>query len=248
MKAAAYIRVSTENQVGEDRYGLASQRADIEAYAAREGHEIVYWFSDEGISGGTLDRPGLQDVMSHAGEFSAVLVAKTDRLSRDLMMTLWIEKELLKAGVEILSVSEPFRGQDPANVLFRQIIGAFAQFEKSRITERMSGGRKQKASRGGYAGGGSPLGYRVVRGSKVLHVDDEKAETVKRVFAIKAEWPGATLQRIADILNAEGHRTAQGRPFGPTQVMRVLDREDLYRGIYSYAGLSAAGQHDPIMR
>ena len=45
MKAAAYIRVSTENQVGEDRYGLASQRADIEAYAAREGHEICLLYT-----------------------------------------------------------------------------------------------------------------------------------------------------------------------------------------------------------
>jgi site-specific DNA recombinase len=151
MKTAGYLRVSTDGQVGEEnRYGLATQRADIESYARREGHEIVAWFSDEGISGGTPNRPGLMDLISHgaAGEFQGMLIAKMDRLSRDLMMQLWIEKELLKADVEILSASESFCGQDPANVLFRQIIGAFAQFEKARITERLSGGRKQKASRG----------------------------------------------------------------------------------------------------
>lgn len=249
MKVAGYIRVSTENQAGEDRYGLPTQKADIKAYAKREGHEIVAWFSDEGISGGTMDRPALHDMMHRgaAGEFQGMLVAKMDRLSRDLMAQLWIEKELLRSGIEIISVSEPFRGQDPANVLFRQIIGAFAQFEKARITERMSGGRKQKASRGGYAGGSAALGYRAVRGNKSLQVDPAKAETVKRVFTIRREWPDAPLREIADILNAEGHRTAQDKAFTAMQVKRVLDRVDLYRGIYHYAGLSASGQHEAIM-
>ena len=162
-------------RLARNRYGLASQRADIERYARREGHEIVAWFSDEGISGGTVDRPGLMDLISHgaAGEFQGMLIAKMDRLSRDLMMQLWIEKELLKADVEILSASELFCGQDPANVLFRQIIGAFAQFEKARITERPSGGRKQKASRGGYAGGAAAMGYKATRGAKALEFDTE---------------------------------------------------------------------------
>ncbi|MDD1652647.1 MAG: recombinase family protein, partial [Methanomicrobiales archaeon] len=66
-----------------------------------------------------------------------------------------------------------FCGQDPANVLFRQIIGAFAQFEKARITERPSGGRKQKASRGGYAGGAAAMGYKATRGAKALEFDTE---------------------------------------------------------------------------
>lgn len=228
---------------------MATQRADIESYARREGHEIVAWFSDEGISGGTLDRPGLMDLISHgaAGEFQGMLIAKMDRLSRDLMMQLWIEKELLKADVEILSASEPFCGQDPANVLFRQIIGAFAQFEKARITERLSGGRKQKASRGGYAGGAAAMGYKATRGAKALEVDTEKVETVKRVFTIRQEWPGVSLRKIAELLNGEGYTTTRGKAFTPVQVKRVLDREDLYRGICHYAGISSRGQHEAII-
>jgi len=79
------------------------------------------------VSGATLDRAGLQAMLTDAarGGFQAVVVAKMDRLARDLMaqlwiekeFQLWIEKELMKAGVEIVSVAEPFRGQDPANVL-----------------------------------------------------------------------------------------------------------------------------------
>lgn len=249
MKVAAYVRVSTDGQVGEDRFGLATQKADIKAFAKREGYRIVAWFSDEGVSGSTLERPGLQDLMRRGseGEFEAMVVAKMDRLSRDLMAQLWLEKELLKVNIEIISASEPFRGQDPMNVLFRQIIGAFAQFERCRITERLSGGRKQKAGQGGYAGGAAALGYRSARGTKRLEVDTDKANTVKRIFAIREEWPDASLRDIAEMLNSEGLLTTQGKPFMAMQVKRVLDREDLYRGTYNYAGIVSPGQHEAIL-
>lgn len=60
MGAAAYLRVSTDGQVGEDKYGLAAQRQAITDFAVANGIEIVQWYSDEGFSGATLDRPALQ--------------------------------------------------------------------------------------------------------------------------------------------------------------------------------------------
>jgi DNA invertase Pin-like site-specific DNA recombinase len=149
--------------------------------------------------------------------------------------------------VELVSAAEPFRGQDPANVLFRQVIGAFAQFEKARIAERMSGGRRQKARIGGYAGGGAAIGYKASRGSKALQVDEEKAGTVRRVFELARRNPGWTLQHLADVLNGEGHTTAQGKAFGKMQVQRILKREGLYGGTYCYAGVSAAGKHEALL-
>mgnify|MGYP001160725052 FL=1 len=249
MKAAVYLRVSTEAQTGPDRFGLAAQLEAINTYAAQQGFDIVATFEDPGISGATLDRPGLQAMISAAsrGEFEAVIVAKMDRIARDLMAQLWIEKELLKHSVEIISAAEQFRGQDPANVLFRQIIGAFAEFEKSRITERMSGGRKQKAQGGGYAGGGAAIGYTSTRGAKVLELNQDKAATVQRVFEIHQASPGYSLRQIAAQLNQEGHTTAQDKPFQAVQVKRILDREALYSGQYLYAGIEAQGQHQAII-
>ena len=248
-KAAGYLRVSTPGQAEDDRFGLADQRAAIESYAAKSGFEIVGWYADEGISGGTLDRPGLQALLADAakGEFQAVVVAKMDRVARDLMAQLWIEKELLKAGVEIVSVAEPFRGQDPANVLFRQIIGAFAQFEKARIAERMTGGRKQKARQGGYSGGRPALGYKAARVEKALAVDEEEAETVRRLFALREEHPDWTLQRLADRLNSEGHRTKLGAEFKPMTVKRALDRRSLYEGEYCYSGIEVVHGKQPAL-
>jgi site-specific DNA recombinase len=247
-KAAGYLRVSTEGQIGEDRFGLEAQREAVEAYAKAEGYEVAEWYVDEAVSGATLDRPELTRLLNDAGgKFAFVLVAKMDRLARDLMAQLWIEKELLRGNVELISVAEPFRGQDPANVLFRQVIGAFAQFERARIAERMAGGRKQKARGGGYAGGGAPIGYTAEKGAKVLSLDAEKAETVRRLFELREECTGASLEALAGMMNAEGLTTAQGAIWRKAQVKRVLDRREFYAGAYSYAGIQAEGKHEAII-
>lgn len=249
MRTAGYLRVSTENQAEEDRFGLPDQRTAVEAFARNQRLELVDWYVDDGVSGSTLERPQLQRLLNDARKsaFEMVLVAKMDRLARDLMTQLWIEKELLRFDVELVSVGEPFRGQDPANVLFRQIIGAFAQFEKARITERMSGGRKQKARCGGYAGGGAPYGYVARRGWGRLVPEWKRSETVKRLFALRRAHPRWSLQILAEALNAEGHTTTQGKRFCRMQVKRILDRRAFYRGVYRYAGIEAPGKHQAIL-
>lgn len=248
VKVAAYLRVSTDGQTGEDKFGLASQREAIESYAKREGYEIVRWYADEGISGATLDRPGLQQLLADAtvGAFAVVIVAKMDRLARDLLSQLWLEKELLSAKVEIISAAEPFRGQDPASVMFRQLLGSFAQFEKARIAERLAGGRKQKAKGGGFAGGSPAIGYRAERGTKTLYVDEEKRETVRRVFSLHDQ--GLSLRGILRVLQAEGHTTRDGHPFTQAvQIKRIIDRRDFYAGLYQYTDIKASGKHEPIL-
>jgi len=248
MIAAGYLRVSTDAQASADRYGLESQRSDIETYAKAYGFEIGLWFVDAGISGATLDRPGLSDLLSSSlsHSFTAVITAKMDRVARDLMAQLWIEKELLKAGVEIISVAEPFRSQDATNRLFRQIIGAFAEFEKARITDRLSGGRIAKARQGGYAGGRAPMGYGALRGSHTLTVAPEQAATVRQVFALRST--GKTLRSVASELNAMGAKTHEGKLWHASQVRRVLDLAFLYRGGYKYAGITTEkGKQDTIL-
>jgi len=237
--AAAYIRVSTSNQVGEDKFGLDTQKDAITTYAEKNCITIVEWYSDEGISGGRLDRPALQQMLKNAaeGKFTQVLVAKTDRVARDLYIQLFVEKELKVSGVELVSTSEPLSGSDPMTAAFRQMVGVFAELEKNMITWRLSGGRKQKAKHGGYSGGGAPLGYKTERGSKVLHLDDQKSETVKKVFDTRREHPEWTLQQIADCLNEAGYTTAKHTPFHKMQVKRVLDRKPLYSGQYVYSGI-----------
>ena len=248
-KAAAYLRVSTDNQAMEDSYGLPAQKEAILAYARTQGIEVVAFFVDDGCSGATLDRPGLQQLLKESSlkKFDMVLVAKMDRIARDLFYSLFVEKELLINGVEIVSVSEPVSGNDPTNTAFRQLMGVFAQLEKSMITMRMTGGRKQKAHGGGYSGGRAAYGYYSKRGAKILRIDKSKALAVKRTFELREQHPEWSLRQLAEQLNDEGHTTAQGKLFKPMQVKRILDREDFYSGNYSYAGIEAKGKHKAII-
>ena len=87
------------------------------------------------------------------------------------MLSLWLMKEIKKPGAELVSIAEPGRWEDPTQKLLLTMVAAFAEFEKSLITSRLSSGRKTKARQGGYAGGKAPIGYKAVSGDKTLIVD-----------------------------------------------------------------------------
>lgn len=227
VKVVGYIRVSTAEQIGEGKFGLPVQREEIERYCSDNGYELLRIYSDEGVSGSLIERPGLNAMLS-ADDYDRVIVAKYDRLSRDLYGHLFIEKDLKVKGVELESVREPFGGDSDEMVYMRQMMAAFAEFEKKRIAQRLSAARERKRKQGGFAGGRAPLGYSAEKGSKRLHINADKVDTVRRLFALRAE--GLTLQAVADRLNDEGHTTQDGKHFTQMQVKRALDREDLYRG------------------
>ena len=241
--------MSTENQNGCDSFGLETQRDAISKYCTANGLELVQIFEDPAFSGSLppLERPGLRAVLEAVQEGDKVVVPRLDRIARDLYLSLWVEKEIRKAGAELISISEPYRWNDPTQKLLLNIIMSFAEFEKSLITSRLSSGRKTKARQGGYAGGKAPIGYKAERGDKALILDEEKAGTVKRVFELREARPDDSLKKIADILNAEGYTTKEGRQFHAMQVKRILDRRAFYEGIYSYSGVKAKGQHQTIL-
>jgi site-specific DNA recombinase len=251
MAAIGYIRVSTEGQNGYDSFGLETQRDAITKYCTANGLELVQIYEDPALSGSLppLERPGLHALLEtlKTGDIQHVIVTRLDRLARDTMLSLWLMKEIKKLGAELVSIAEPGRWEDPTQKLLLTMVAAFAEFEKSLITSRLSSGRKTKARQGGYAGGKAPIGYKEGRGSKALTVDEDKATTVKRVFELKATMPDAPLQKIAGVLNAEGHTTKEGRQFYSMQVKRILDRKAFYEGIYRYSGVESEGQHKAIL-
>lgn len=248
VKAGGYIRVSTDEQA-ESGYSLQMQRERIQAQIIAKGWECFKMYEDGGQSGGKLERPALQEMLSdiESGELQAVVIYKLDRLSRKQKDTMFlIEDVFLVNGVELVSISESLDTSSPTGRAMIGMLSVFAQLERDTITERLSSGRKQKAKVGGYSGGQAPLGYDIQRNSKALTLNETEAETVKRVFTLHYEEK-LTLQQIADILNREGRTTKQGANFQATQVMRILKREQLYTGTYCYSGITAEGQHTPII-
>jgi len=176
--------------------------------------------------------------------FSAVIVAKLDRLARSLVLQLMTTDELQKLGVQVISVAEPLGEQDQDTArLIRSVMGAFSEFERSRIKTRMSGGRREKAKIGGFSGGPPQYGY-VSRDHKLV-IDEDQADVVRKIFVLRAErW---TLQEIADKLN-ETTTTRRGKAWRPTQVSRILKHRSLYRGRYAYAKTETKGLQEAILR
>ena len=98
MDVIGYIRVSTTNQTREDVFGLQVQESDIKKYVFENNYNLLKIYVDSGLSGATLNRPALSQMLTDAKEkkFKFVIVPKMDRLARDSFASLWIEKELLK--------------------------------------------------------------------------------------------------------------------------------------------------------
>ena len=238
-----YLRVSTGAQV--DAYGLEAQESAILEYAAREGLEVVVAYSDEGVSGSDRTRPAMLDMVADAkaGDFEVVLVAKLDRLGRDLMNQLVIEHSLQTAGVSLVSVAEPFGSSDPQSVLMRQILGAFAEFERAMITARMVGGRRAKVRGGGWGAGVAPYGYVNTADKGVAPGPDQEAV----LTAFRMRGAGSTMQQIADALTEAGYRTRAGHTFRRMQIKRILDHAEFYRGTLTYGDIVTPGRHTPIL-
>lgn len=244
-RTVAYYRVSTKNQTGDKAFGLAAQADTVEAYAKREGLTIDEVFTDGGASGSTLDRPALQALL-HAcrgGEVVRVIVPRLDRLNRDLLGQLIIERELKEAGVTLSSATEAIEGNDPSAVMIRQIFGAISQMERAMIAARLRGGRRAKAAQGGFAGSGCPYGY--VPDNGVLTIDPKAADVVRRVFKMRCR--GRSLREIAAVFNGEGIVTRRGAKWTAVQVNNILGHKAFYRGRYIGHGANCTGKHQNIL-
>lgn len=244
---AAYTRVSTDNQVGEDKFGLESQRKIIEEYCAKNELVVVRWFTDEGESG-AYERPGFDEIVY--GDvanppYEAIVVAKSDRVARDINVYYYYKMMLKKKDVELLSVAEDF-GQFG---VFADMLEAFtlcvAKMERENINKRTSGGRKIKAAKGGYAGGRAPMGYKVFGGQLVIN--PEEAEVVKFIFKHKKN--GNSMLGTVKALNEAGYKTRNGKEFVISTVQSIWNNEQTYRGMYRYGdGEWVNGQHEAILK
>ena len=254
-KAIGYIRVSSDEQANSG-FGLVTQETAIRAFAESQGYELIDVISDPGVSGATrpAERPGFGRILELAAEgaFSVLLVWKFDRLARQIVYAVTAANELQEThAVQLRSVTEPI---DTATAMGRTvfaILAGMAEQERAVITERTFLGRKEKATRGGFAGGSAPLGY--ARDQKGGLVEDgENAETVRRIFAMRDE--GATLRTIAAELNAEKVPTQRGGQWWPATVRYILDNPK-YKGnieyLFCWNGAEThevrAGAHDAIV-
>jgi site-specific DNA recombinase len=245
----AYIYTSTLlPEQALEGYSIDEQEEKCKAAIVSKGWTYMGTFSDPGVSGRTMEREGLQELIKliTAGRVDAVVIYKLDRLSRTQRDTMTlIEDVILANDITLMSLNETLDTSTPWGRAMIGILSSFNQMESENIQVRTSMGREAKAKLGGYSGGGTPLGYRSDNG--YLVIVPEEAEAVRLVFQLRND--GCTLQGIADELNARGYLSKRGRPFRHSSIQAILNNEDMYRGKYHYGTVGETqGLHEAILK
>lgn len=222
-KAFGYCRVSSVGQSADDKDGLVRQETAIRKWAADSNVRIARWFRDA-VSGtkDLDDRPGLQELMAalHGDGTRLVLIERLDRLARDLMIQESIIADMQRNQFEIISVTEPdLCSTDPTRVLLRQMMGAFSEYERKMIVQKLRGARmRARASRPGYKEGRKPFGDRL-----------GEQGTVNRILELRAG--GCTLAKITDTLDREHRQPRAGTKWHEKQIARILARASISGGM-----------------
>ena len=170
--AAIYARVSSDRQ--KENHTICSQLAALEEYAGSHGYLVPpeWRFQDEGYSGATLLRPGLEALrdLAAAGHIEVVLVHSPDRLSRKYAYQVLLAEELSRCGVELVFLKAP-SGATPEDQLLVQFQGMIAEYERAQIAERSRRGKRHRAHQGSInVLSGAPYGYRYVKKSDTAAV------------------------------------------------------------------------------
>lgn len=246
-KVVAYIRVSTDGQTKEDKYGIPEQKAEIQEFCDDNGYEITEWYIEQ-ISGATKERPVFDKILNGTvtnPPIEAVVIARNDRLARDIEIFFGFKFLLRKSKIELISVKEDF---GEFGSMFAKILEAFtvmvAEMEREHINQRTSGGRKLKAREGGYSGGRAPFGYKV--SNHQLVIEKREAEVVKAVYELRRA--GKSMGAIARELNERGFTNRSGGQMSVAIIQKILENEKIYRGLYKYGDMEwVQGKHEPIL-
>lgn len=253
-RAVLYARVSADDR-GKDGRNLGGQLEMGREYAQERGYRIVAELAedDRGASGAEIDLPQLNKVrvMARSDEFDVLIVRELDRLSRNLAKQLVVEEELQRAGVSIEYVLGEYP-DTPEGRLNKHLKASIAEYEREKIKERMTRGRRQMAEDGHVlVHGRPPYGYKLteVEGKRMLAVHEPEARIVRLIFqwyTVGDETNGPlSLGEIKDRLIEMGVPTYQDthsggrkkkRGYGEwikTTVAQIMNNE-VYAGAFHY--------------
>src|SRR5712671_4424653 len=245
--AAIYARVSSDQQ--REEHTIASQTAALIEFAKNHELEVPkeWIFEDEGYSGATLERPGLERVRDLAaeGQVQVVLAYAPDRLSRKYAYQILLIEELARHGVETRFVKAP-QSATAEDQLLVQFQGMIAEYERAQILERSRRGKRYRARSGEVSVlSGAPYGYRYIRKTDETlasyRVIDAEARVVQRVYEMYTV-DGLSMGEITRRLNAEGVSTRKQSARWERSVVWAMLRNPAYRGAAAFGKTRIAGR------
>ena len=262
IRCAIYTRKSTDEGLEQEFNSLDAQFEACAAYIASQKHEgwkrLPHRYDDGGISGGTLERPGLQQLLNDidAGRVDMVVVYKIDCLTRSLADFAKLVERMEAANCSFVSVTQSFNTSSSMGRLTLNMLLSFAQFEREVTAERIRDKIAASKKKGLWMGGLAPLGYdpHPDKLRRELVVNELEATTVRRLFRIYLET--GCLNASATSAEAEGLRSKRrtfgsgriqgGTPFSRGQIHATLTNP-VYRGLIRHKDQTFPGAHPSII-
>jgi DNA invertase Pin-like site-specific DNA recombinase len=257
-RCAIYTRVSTDQGLEQEFNSLHAQREAAAAYVKSQAHDgwkpLRDHYDDGGYSGGSMERPALQRLLSDIRErrIDIVVVYKVDRLTRSLTDFAKLVELFDAHGVSFVSVTQSFNTTTSMGRLTLNVLLSFAQFEREVTGERIRDKIAASKRKGLWVGGVVPLGYEVR--DKKLIVNEEEANTVRLIF--ERYLALGSLPALQRDLRANGIVTRRrtlssgeiigGVPLTNGPLAHLL-RNRMYLGEINHRGKSYPGEHQPIL-
>lgn len=236
---ALYARVSSDKQAQEGT--IETQIFSIKEYAQFHGYEIKgnLIFVDNGVSGSTLVRPGLDALRDRAvaGKIDKVIILNPDRLARRYAHQLVLIEEFQKLGVEVVFVNRQI-SESPEDQLLLQIQGVISEYEREKILERSRRGKLSKAKQGKISVlSGAPYGYvyiKVAEGDDAKYeVEEDEAKIVRQIFQMYVQQQ-MTIGAIARHLTSEAIPSQKSAGHWERSVIWAILRNPAYMGKAAY--------------
>jgi site-specific DNA recombinase len=262
IRCAIYTRKSSDEGLDQAFNSLDAQYESCASYIASQRHEgwklIKGRYDDGGVSGGTLERPGLKRLLDDidAGRVQMVVVYKIDRLTRSLADFAKLVDRLDAADCSFVSVTQAFNTSSSMGRLTLNVLLSFAQFEREVTAERIRDKIAASKQKGLWMGGVCPLGYDKHPDPKArtLVVNDAEAKTLTKLFELydqlgclrSVEEDARRLGLLSKRHYYSTGRVAGGRTFSRGQIYFVL-RNPLYLGQIRHKEKTYPGQHPAII-
>ncbi len=262
IRCAVYTRKSSEEGLDQEFNSLDAQYESCVAYIVSQRHEgwklVPERFDDGGISGGTLERPGLQRLMAEidAGRIGMVVVYKIDRLTRSLADFVRLVERLDAKSCSFVAVTQAFNTSSSMGRLTLNVLLSFAQFEREVTAERIRDKIAASKKKGLWMGGTLPLGYdsHPDPQRRELAVNTAEAEVVRTLFRLYDETPNLRRVEIAVAqlgLRPKGRKTdtaerSAAKLFSRGQLHYLLTNP-VYIGRIRHKALSYPGLHPAII-
>jgi site-specific DNA recombinase len=257
-RCAIYTRKSSEEGLEQDYNSLHAQREACEAFIksqAGEGWRLVKTaYDDGGFSGGTMERPAVQRLMTdiREGKVDVVVVYKVDRLTRSLADFARMVELFDAQGVSFVAVTQQFNTTTSMGRLTLNVLLSFAQFEREVIGERIRDKVAASKRKGIWMGGTPPIGYDVCE--RKLVVNEKEAKIVRHIFERYLEF--ASVRLLKKDLDHRGIVSASkpirkgkargGRPFSRGALYHLL-ASPIYAGEIRHKQERYPGQHEAIV-